>query len=69
MPRTRLMTAVIERESDWFAAHCPTVNVASQGKTIDEARENFVEALTMFFEDASQDRDRATLARRIRHAA
>lgn len=47
------MTAVIEREGDWFVALCPEVDVASQGPTIEEARANLAEALELFFESAS----------------
>jgi predicted RNase H-like HicB family nuclease len=47
------MTAIIEREDDGYVALCPEVDVASQGSTIEEARANLVEALTLFFETAS----------------
>lgn len=46
-------TAVIEREDDWFVATCPEVDVVSQGKTIEEARANLLEAVELFFEVAS----------------
>jgi predicted RNase H-like HicB family nuclease len=46
-------TAVIEREDDWFVASCPEVDVVSQGKTIEEARSNLLEAVELFFEAAS----------------
>jgi predicted RNase H-like HicB family nuclease len=46
-------TAVIEREDDWFVATCPEVDVVSQGKTIEEARSNLLEAVELFFEVAS----------------
>ena len=48
------MTAIIEREDDGFVALCPEVDVASQGSTIEEARANLVEALTLFFEVADE---------------
>lgn len=51
----RQMTAIIEREGDGYAALCPEVDVASQGDTIDEARENLQEALELFFETASSE--------------
>jgi predicted RNase H-like HicB family nuclease len=36
--------------------HCaPKVDVASQGETVDEARENLKEALELFFETASPE--------------
>jgi predicted RNase H-like HicB family nuclease len=46
-------TAVIEREDDGFVATCPEVDVVSQGKNIEEARANLLEAVELFFEVAS----------------
>jgi predicted RNase H-like HicB family nuclease len=46
------LTALIERNGRWFVALCPEVDVASQGRTIQEARKNLVEALELFFEVA-----------------
>jgi predicted RNase H-like HicB family nuclease len=50
MRETRQMTAIIEREDDGFVALCPELDIASQGQTIEAARANLVEALTLFFE-------------------
>ena len=47
------LTAVIERDDDWFVATCPEVDVVSQGKTIEDARSNLLEAVELFFEAAS----------------
>ena len=47
------MTAIIEREDDGFVALCPELDIASQGESIEEARANLIEALTLFFETAS----------------
>lgn len=47
------LTAVIEREGDGFVATCPQVDVVSQGKTVEEARLNLLEAVEGFFEAAS----------------
>ena len=47
------MTAIIEREDDGFVALCPELDIASQGASIEEARANLVEALTLFFETAA----------------
>jgi predicted RNase H-like HicB family nuclease len=49
------LTAIIEREDDGYVALCPEYDVASQGTTIEEARDNLVEALTLFFEAADAD--------------
>ena len=50
---TRLWTAIIEREGDDYVALCPELDIASQGATVTEARENLKEALELFFETAS----------------
>ena len=46
------LTAIIEREDDGFVALCPELDIASQGSSVEEARANLVEALTLFFETA-----------------
>jgi predicted RNase H-like HicB family nuclease len=53
MANAQRMTAIIEREDDGFVALCPELDIASQGATIEEARANLIEALTLFFETAS----------------
>lgn len=53
MKQTKQLTAIIEREDDWYVSLCPELDIASQGKTIEEARDNLVEALKLFFETAS----------------
>ena len=53
MEATKRLTAIIEREDDGYMALCPELDIASQGDTIEEARANLVEALTLFFETAS----------------
>jgi predicted RNase H-like HicB family nuclease len=50
--QTRRLTAILEREGDVYVALCPEVDVASQGTTIEEAKVNLIEALTLFFESA-----------------
>lgn len=57
---TRQLTAIIEREGDGYVALCPEVDVASQGNTVDEARDNLREALELFFETASPAEIRET---------
>jgi predicted RNase H-like HicB family nuclease len=53
MSQSHRLTAIIEREENGFVALCPELDIASQGSTIEEARANLVEALTLFFETAS----------------
>ena len=50
---TRQLTAIIEREGDGYVSRCPELDVASQGATVDEARDNLQEALELLFETAS----------------
>lgn len=52
MTQSRRLTAIIEREGDGYVALCPELDIASQGSTVEEARGNLVEALTLFFETA-----------------
>ena len=52
MQHAQRLTAIIEREDDGFVALCPELDVASQGLTIEDAKANLVEALTLFFETA-----------------
>lgn len=52
MPQPQRLTAIIGREGDGFVALCPELDIASQGGSIEEARANLVEALTLFFETA-----------------
>ena len=49
----RQFTAVIERDGDWYVALCPELDIASQGKSVEEARLNLIEAIELFFEVAS----------------
>jgi len=49
------LTAIIEREGDGYVSLCPELDIASQGGTIEEARDNLREALELFFESASPD--------------
>jgi predicted RNase H-like HicB family nuclease len=62
MMRPLRLTAIIEREDDGFVSLCPEFDVASQGSSIEEARANLVEALSLFFEAA----DPSEVARRFR---
>jgi predicted RNase H-like HicB family nuclease len=52
---SRYLTALIQREGDGFVALCPELDVASQGDTVEVARDNLREAVELFFECASPD--------------
>jgi len=45
-------TAIIERDGQWFIAHCPEIPGANgQGKTAVECRQNLAEAVKLILED------------------
>jgi len=52
---SKRLTAVIRREGDGFVALCPELDIASQGDSIESARDNLQEALDLFFECAPPD--------------
>ena len=49
------LTELIEREGEWFVAHCPELGIASQGKTVGEASANLREAVDLFLEYADEE--------------
>ena len=49
------LTAIIEREGNGYVSLCPELDVASQGGSVEEARDNLREALELFFEAASPE--------------
>jgi predicted RNase H-like HicB family nuclease len=49
------LTAIIEREGDGYVSLCPELDIASQGGSVEEARDNLREALELFFEAASPE--------------
>ena len=52
MKQIQQVTAIIEREGDGYVALCPELDVASQGNTIEDARNNLQEAVELFLETA-----------------
>ena len=54
MSQMQQFTAIIEREGAGYTSLCPELDVASQGKTVEEARANLSEAVELFFECASE---------------
>ena len=53
MKQKKQLTAIIEREEDWYVSLCPESDIASQGKTIEEVRDNLTEAVELFLGTAS----------------
>ena len=51
MEMQKQFSAVIEKEDAWFVALCPELDVASQGKTFEEAFKNLREAVELYLDD------------------
>lgn len=39
---------VLKRQAGWFIAHCPPLDITTQGRTEDEAKKNLVDASELF---------------------
>ena len=59
---TKTLTAIVNRENDGYVALCPELDIASQGDTIEQARDNLREALELFYETA----DPSEISNRLR---
>jgi predicted RNase H-like HicB family nuclease len=44
-------TAIIRKEGKWFVAHSLELGVTTQGRSIEEAKENLKEAVALYLED------------------
>jgi predicted RNase H-like HicB family nuclease len=51
----RRLTTIIEREGDGYVSLCLELDIASQGETVESARENLREAIELFLECASPE--------------
>ena len=49
------LTAIMQREGDGYVALCPELDIASQGTSVSEARENLNEAIELFYETAPEE--------------
>jgi predicted RNase H-like HicB family nuclease len=48
----KTLTATILREDNGYVSICSELDIASQGETVEEARENLREAIELFYETA-----------------
>ncbi len=49
------LTSIIEREGGGYVSLCAKLDIASQGDTIEEVRDNLREAIELFYETASAE--------------
>ena len=47
---TYRFSALITKEDGWYVARCPELNVTSQGKDVESARQNLSEAVSLYLE-------------------
>ncbi len=52
---------IIYKEGNYYVSQCLNVDLSSFGKTIEEAKEGLVEALTLYFEDEDSDKEFLTI--------
>ena len=59
------LTAMIEREDEFYIATCLELNLVSQGETVEAARANLLEAVEAFLESAALSEIRRRLKKDI----
>ena len=60
MATCRTLTAAVHQEEDWYIAQCFEVDVASQGRTIDEALGNLAEAVALYLDEVDDPQRHVT---------
>ena len=45
------ITVIVQKEDNWYVSKCLENNVASQGKTVEDALANLREAIELYYED------------------
>ena len=45
------LSAILQKEGGWYVSLCPELDIASQGKTVEEAVKNLQEAVELYLED------------------
>lgn len=61
MQKIHQFTAVIEKDENMYVSLCPELDIASQGSSVEEARNNLQEAIELFFETTSEEEIRERL--------
>ena len=49
----RNFNIIIEKDNGMYVSFCPELDIASQGNSIEDSRQNLKEAIELFFEIAS----------------
>lgn len=51
MEQVLRLSAIVRKEETLYSSWCPEIDVASQGKSVEEALVNLREAIELYFED------------------
>ena len=54
MSEQRTLTAAVHQEEDWYIAQCLEIDVASQGRSIEEALASLREAVEMYLDEVPE---------------
>jgi len=49
--RSLEFSSVVSKEGKWYVAHCPELEITSQGKSVESALENLREAIELYLQD------------------
>jgi len=60
------LTVIVEREGSGYVSLCSELDVASQGESVEEAKDNLREAIELFLETASAAEVRSRLHEEVR---
>jgi len=58
-------TVKIEQEEELYVATCFENNIASQGKTVNEAMENLKEAIALYYENDTHKEELVTIFKQV----
>lgn len=50
-------TTIIKKEGKWYVAYCVELGVVSQGKTIEQAKKNLMEATELYLENEPKSKN------------
>ena len=68
MTKDLILTIVIKKEGTNYSSWCPELDVASQGNTVEEARQNLKEAVELHVDTMIQNGDLNQLLDKVRLA-
>jgi predicted RNase H-like HicB family nuclease len=60
-------TAAVHQEEDWFIAQCLEIDIASQGRTIQEALDNLSEAVALYLSEVAEPQRHITSTPLVTH--